>query len=143
MYSFPSFEPVHCSVFISNWCFLTCIQVFQKPVKWSGIPISFRIFHSLFLSIQSKALAKSMKQKWMFFSNFLAFSMIHHHQILPLYLESWISILQRKSSMAYRPNIKPYPQLEENVRKYFLGLRLGKDFIAKAQIALAIKCLKR
>ena len=63
-------------------------------------------------------------------------------QILPLYLESWISILKRKSSIAYRPNIKPYPQLEENVRNYFLGLGLGKDFKAKAQIALAITFLK-
>ena len=30
MYSFSNFEPVHCSMFNSNCCFLTCIQVSQK-----------------------------------------------------------------------------------------------------------------
>ena len=29
----------------------------KRPVMWSGIPISFRIFHSLLWSTQSKALA--------------------------------------------------------------------------------------
>ena len=38
----------------------------KRQVKWSGIPISFRIFHSLFWSTQSKALAYSIKQKYMF-----------------------------------------------------------------------------
>ena len=28
----------------SNCCFLTCIQVSQEVAKWSGIPISLRIF---------------------------------------------------------------------------------------------------
>ena len=31
----------------SNCCFLTSIQVSQEAGQWSGIPISFRIFHSL------------------------------------------------------------------------------------------------
>ena len=30
---------------------------FRRQVRWSGIPISFRIFHSLFWSTQSEALA--------------------------------------------------------------------------------------
>ena len=30
----------------SNCCFLTCIQISQEA-RWSGIPISWRIFHSL------------------------------------------------------------------------------------------------
>ena len=30
----------------------------QRQVRWSGIPISFKIFHSLLWSTQSKALAK-------------------------------------------------------------------------------------
>ena len=36
MYSFPDLEPVYCSKFSSNWCFLTCIQVSQKAgqVVW-------------------------------------------------------------------------------------------------------------
>ena len=57
MYSFPNLEPVHCSMSGSNCCFLTCIQVSQEAVRWSGVPISWRIFHSLLWSTQSKALA--------------------------------------------------------------------------------------
>ena len=36
MYSFPHLEPVCCSMFSSNCCFLTCIQITQKPgqVVW-------------------------------------------------------------------------------------------------------------
>ena len=30
MYSFPNLEPVHCSMFGSNCCFLTCIQISQE-----------------------------------------------------------------------------------------------------------------
>ena len=33
MYSFPNFEPVHCSMSGSNCCFLTCIQVSQETGK--------------------------------------------------------------------------------------------------------------
>ena len=33
MYSFPSFELVSCSMFNSNFCFLTCIQVSQETGK--------------------------------------------------------------------------------------------------------------
>ena len=32
-------------------------RFFRRQVRWSGIPISFRIFHSLLWSTQSKALA--------------------------------------------------------------------------------------
>ena len=36
MYSFPNLEPVHCSMSSSNFCFLTCIQIFQEAgqVVW-------------------------------------------------------------------------------------------------------------
>ena len=33
MYSFPNFEPVHCSISGSNSCFLTCLQVSQEAGK--------------------------------------------------------------------------------------------------------------
>ena len=47
-YSFPNFEPVHCSMSISNCCFLTPTYKFlRKQVRLSGIPTSLRIFHSL------------------------------------------------------------------------------------------------
>ena len=53
----------------SNCCFLTCTQVSQKTSKWSGTPISLRIFHNWLWFIQ-------WKQKYMFFWNSFAFSMI-------------------------------------------------------------------
>ena len=49
----------------------------RRQVRCSGIPISFRIFHSLLWSTQLKALVWSMKQEYIFFWNSLAFSMIH------------------------------------------------------------------
>ena len=57
----------------------------RRQVRWSGIPIMWRIFHNLLRSTQSKALAQSMKQ--MFFWNSLAFSMIQQKlAIWPLVL---------------------------------------------------------
>ena len=44
MYSFPYLEPVCCSMSSSNCYFLTCIQISQEAGRWSGIPISLRIF---------------------------------------------------------------------------------------------------
>ena len=52
-YSFPDLEPVCCSMSSFNCCFLTCIQISQWQVRWSGIPISWRIFHSLWGATQS------------------------------------------------------------------------------------------
>ena len=36
MYSFPNFDPACCSMFSSNCCFLTCIQISQEAgtVVW-------------------------------------------------------------------------------------------------------------
>ena len=45
-YSFPNFEPVHCSMSSSNCCFLTCIQTSQDGLIFP----SLRIFHSLLWS---------------------------------------------------------------------------------------------
>ena len=53
---------------VTSWP--TC-RFLRRQVRWSGIPISLRIFHSLFWSIQLKVLAKSMKQ--MFFGALLIF----------------------------------------------------------------------
>ena len=70
MYSYQSVVP--CPV--ANCCFLTSIQISQEQVRWSGIPISFRIFHSLLWFTQSKLWhSQSIKQKYMFFWNSLAF----------------------------------------------------------------------
>ena len=56
MYSFSYLEPVCCSICSSTCCFLTAYRFLRRQVRWSGIPISFRIFHSLLWSTQSKAL---------------------------------------------------------------------------------------
>ena len=40
---FPNLEPV-CSMSGFNCCFLTCIQILRRQVRWSDIPISWRIF---------------------------------------------------------------------------------------------------
>ena len=74
MYSFSYLEPICCSMSSSNCCFLTCIQVSQEAsqVVWyshffQNVP-QFIVIHTV------KALAKSIKQ--MFLWNSLAFSMI-------------------------------------------------------------------
>ena len=72
--SFPYLEPVCCSMSSSNCCFLTSIQVSQEAgqVVWYS-----HLFHNFpqFISTQLKALAGSIKQKYMFFWNSLGFSM--------------------------------------------------------------------
>ena len=51
MYSFPRLEPVFCSLSSSNSCFLLEAYKFhRRQVRWSGIPISLRIFRSLLWS---------------------------------------------------------------------------------------------
>ena len=49
MYSFSYLELVCCSMSSSNCCFLICIQVSQRKVRWSGIPVSLRIFQFLLI----------------------------------------------------------------------------------------------
>ena len=52
---------VPCPVLIvASW---PAYKFLGKQARWCGIPISFRIFHSLLWSTQSKALVYSMKQK--------------------------------------------------------------------------------
>ena len=40
-----------CSMSCSNCCFLTAYRFLRRQVRWTGIPISWRIFHSLLWSI--------------------------------------------------------------------------------------------
>ena len=58
---------------IASW---PAYRFLKRQVWWSGIPISFRIFHSLLWSTQSKALAWSIRKKYMFFWKSLAFLII-------------------------------------------------------------------
>ena len=82
MYSFPNFEPVCCFTSGSNHCFLTCTQVLRRQVRWSGIPTSWRLFHSLLWSThnkevhQSQRLWCSQRSRGRFFSGSLVFSVI-------------------------------------------------------------------
>ena len=57
MYSFLNLEPVCCSCPVLTVASWPSYQFLKRQVRWSGIPISFRIFHSLLWSTQSKALA--------------------------------------------------------------------------------------
>ena len=55
MYSFPGLEPV-CSMSGSNCCFLTVYRFLRRHVRWSGIPISSRIFQFVvILSVVNEA----------------------------------------------------------------------------------------
>ena len=120
MYSFPDLEPVCCSMSSSNYCFLSCIQVLKRQVRWSGILISFRIFRSLLWSTQSKALAQSIKQKQMFFWNSLAFLMIQQmlaiwSLVLLPFLKSSLNIWKFMVHVLLKPGL-------ENFEHYFASM---------------------
>ena len=57
LYSFSYLESVCCSMPSSNCTSWPAYRFLKRQVRWSGIPISFSIFHSLLWSTQSKALA--------------------------------------------------------------------------------------
>ena len=63
-YSFPHLEPDCCSMSSSNCCFLTCIQISQRQVRWSGMPISLRIFHSIYCDPHSQMAPHSSALAW-------------------------------------------------------------------------------
>ena len=65
-------SPVPCPILTVASC--PAYRFLRRQVRWSGISVSWRIFHSLLWSTQSKALAQSMKQ--MFFWYSFAFSVI-------------------------------------------------------------------
>ena len=44
MYSFPNLEPVCCSIFSSNCCFLTCVQISQEAGKMISYSHLFKNF---------------------------------------------------------------------------------------------------
>ena len=53
---------------VASW---PAYRFLRGQLRWSGILICLRIFHSLLWSTQPKALVYSIKQKWMFFWNSL------------------------------------------------------------------------
>ena len=62
MYSFLNFELLSCSMSssVASW---PAYRFLRRQLRWTGIPISWRISHSLLWSTQSKTLVKSIKQK--------------------------------------------------------------------------------
>ena len=59
MYSFPNFEPLHCSMSSSNYCFSICIQVSQEidKVVWnSHLFKNFQVIviHTVYLDSHTK-----------------------------------------------------------------------------------------
>ena len=76
MYSFPNFEPVHCSIYGSNCCFFTCKQVSQVAGKefWYSHPLKnfpqFVVIHTV------KSFGVVSEAEVDFFWNSLAFLMI-------------------------------------------------------------------
>ena len=75
MHSFPNLKPTHCSKSNSNCCFWPAYRFLRRQIRWSGIPISLRIFQ-LVLIHTVKGFSVSMKQKEMSFWNSIASSMI-------------------------------------------------------------------
>ena len=53
MYSFPNFEQVCCPSLVLNVASWPAYRFIRRQVRWSGIPISSRIFHSLLWSTQT------------------------------------------------------------------------------------------
>ena len=74
-YSFPDLKPVCCSMSSSHCCFLTWVQVSQEGGQVIWYSHLFQNF-SQFVVIYTVKGFSIVKQKWMFFWNSLAFSMI-------------------------------------------------------------------
>ena len=55
---------------VASW---PAYRFLKRQARWSGIPISFRIFHGLLWSTQSKALVQSIKQSRCFSGTLLLF----------------------------------------------------------------------
>ena len=49
MYSFPDLEPVYCSMYSSNCCFLTCIQISQEAGQMVWDSHLFKNFPQFFV----------------------------------------------------------------------------------------------
>ena len=92
----------------SNYCFLTCMQVSQETGKVIWNSHYFKNFPQFVVIHTVKGLPQSMKQKWMFFWNSLAFPMIQRMlalcSLVPL---SFFSLLQ--FSLVFSITIPTFP----------------------------------
>ena len=65
-----------CSMSSSNYCFLTCIKFLRRQVRWSGGPISLRIFQFVVIHTVKGFSVVNEAEIDFFFLNSLAFSVI-------------------------------------------------------------------
>ena len=78
MYSFPNWEPVHCSMSGSNCCLLTCIQVSQQTGKMVWYSHLFKNFSQFVVIHIVKDLSIVKETEVDVFWNSLAFSIIQY-----------------------------------------------------------------
>ena len=76
MYSFPNFEPVHCSISSFNCCFLSCIQISQEAGQVVWYSHLLKNFPQFIVIHTVKGLGIVNKAEIDFFWNSLALSMI-------------------------------------------------------------------
>ena len=77
MCSFPNLEPVYCSMFGSIFCFLTCIQISQEAGKMVWYSHVLENFPKFVVIHTVKGCNVVSEAEYMFFWNYLAFSMIN------------------------------------------------------------------
>ena len=75
-YSFPNFEPVHCSMSSSNCCFLSCIQVLQEAGKMVWYSHLFKNFPQFVVVYTVKGFSIVNEAEVHVFLEFSRFSMI-------------------------------------------------------------------
>ena len=96
-YSFPNLELVHCSMSSSNYCFLTCIQIFQEADKVVCCSHLLKNFLQFVVILTVKGFGTVNKLEVDVFWNSLAFSMIQRMLAiwsvvpLPLLNPTWTS----------------------------------------------------
>ena len=76
MYSFPNVEPVCCSILVLNVAFWPAYRFLRGKVRWSGSPMSLRIFQFVVIHAVKGFNVVNETEVKMFFWNSLAFSII-------------------------------------------------------------------
>ena len=113
-YSLSNLELVSCSISGSKCYFLTCIQVSQETGKVIWNSHYFKNFPQFVVIHTVKGLPQSMKQKWMFFWNSLAFPMIQRMlalcSLVPLsfFSKSSLYIWKFLFHVLLRPSLKDF-----------------------------------
>ena len=119
MYSFPYLEPVCCSLFGSNCCFLTCIQISQEAGKMVQYSHLLKNFPQLAVIYTVKGFGVINKADVEVFWNSLAFSMIQQMlaiwSLLPVFSKSILNIWKFMVHIWLNPGL-------ENFEHYFASM---------------------